>query len=57
MNLKKNQLINTFIVEEIKTTNKIENIHSTRHDIFSLINNVNSVNDKHIKSILQAYNL
>ena len=54
---KKKQLINTFIVEEIKTTNKIENIHSTRHDIFSLINNVNSVNDKHIKSILQAYNL
>ena len=54
---KQNELIKTFIVEEIKTTNKIENIHSTRHDIFSLMNNVESVNDKHIKSIIQAYNL
>ena len=54
---KQNELIKTFIVEEIKTTNKIENIHSTRHDIFSLMNNVENVKDKHIKSIIQAYSL
>ncbi len=54
---KQNLLIKTFIIEEIKTTNKIENIHSTRHDIFSLMNNVESVEDKHIKSIIQAYSL
>lgn len=54
---KKQTIINFFIIDEIKTTNSIENIYSTRHDIFSIMKDVKSVNDKHIKSLLQAYEL
>lgn len=53
---KKNKFIfETFVIDEIKTTNATENIFSTRRNIFGLMNNVASIKDKKVKSILQAY--
>lgn len=51
----KKQIIQSFLIDEIKSTNMIENINSTRHDIFSIINKVSSSNDKKIISISNAY--
>lgn len=51
----KKQIIQSFLIDEIDSTNRIENIHSTRHDIFQVINNVSSSNDKKIISISNAY--
>lgn len=45
----------TLMIEEIKTTNATENIYSTRKDIFGLFNDVKSIKDNKVKSILQAY--
>lgn len=45
------------LINEIKTTNATENIHSTRRDIFGLLKNVNSIKDKKARSILQAYKM
>lgn len=45
----------SLIIEEIRTTNTIENIYSTRKDIFGLFNDVKSIKDKKAKSIIQAY--
>ena len=33
----KNQIIQSYLIEEIESTNKIENICCTKHDIFSII--------------------
>ena len=53
----KRQVIQSFLIDEIESTNKIENINSTRHDIFYIINKVsNSCNNK-IKSIANSYKL
>lgn len=51
----KNQIIQSFLIDEIESTNKIENIFSTRHDIFSIISNVSVSNDKKIISISNLY--
>lgn len=51
----KKQIIQSFLIDEIESTNKIENIYSTRHDILSVINNVSSSKDKKIISIANAY--
>lgn len=39
-NFLKKQIIQSFIIDEIESTNKIENIFSTKHDIFKIINEV-----------------
>lgn len=54
-NFSKIQIIQSFLISEIESTNKIENINSTRHDIFSILNNLNSSNDKKIISISNVY--
>ena len=51
----KHQIVQSFLIEEIEATNKIENIYSTRHDIFKIINDVSSSKDKKIISIANAY--
>jgi len=54
----RNQIIQSFLLSEIDSTNKIENIYSTRHDIFSIMNHLK--NDNHnlkIHSIVNAYQL
>ena len=45
----KKQILQSFLIDEIESTNKIENIISTKHDIFSIINNVSTSNDEIIK--------
>ena len=40
------QIIQSFLLDEIQSSNSIENIYSTRHDIFYLINGGISINDK-----------
>lgn len=54
-NFAKNQIIQSFLIDEIESTNKIENIHSTRHDIFSIISKASLSKDKKIISISNAY--
>lgn len=52
----KSQILQSFLIDEIEATNKIENIQSTRHDIFYILNNDGIVNkDKEIKFISNAY--
>lgn len=51
----RNQLIQSFLIREIEATNRIENINSTRHDIFGLIQNQLNGKDKKIVSILNGY--
>lgn len=53
----KNQIVQSFLLDEIESTNKIENIYSTKHDIFSIINKVSRSNDKKIVSISNSYKL
>ncbi len=49
------QIIQSILIEEIETTNKIENINSTKHDIFKIINQVSNSKDKKIISISNAF--
>lgn len=51
------QILQSFLLDEIESTNKIENIHSTKHDIFSVIDNATSTKDKKIISITNTYKL
>jgi len=51
----KRQIIQSFLIDEIESTNEIENIHSTRHDILSVINNASQSRNKKIISISNAY--
>lgn len=51
----KKQIVQSFLLDEISSTNKIENIFSTKHDIYSIINNVSTSNNKKIISISNAY--
>ena len=54
-NFSKKQIIQSFIIDEIESTNKIENIFSTKHDIFKIINEVSMSKEKKIISIANAY--
>lgn len=54
-NFAKKQIVQSFLIDEIETTNKIENINSTRHDIFSIISKAASSKDKKIIFISNAY--
>ena len=49
------QLIQSFLIEEIESTNRIENIHSTKHDIFELIQSQMNSGDKKLRSIVNGY--
>lgn len=49
------QLLQSFLIDEIKATNEIEKINSTRHDIFYLLNNSEINNNQKIRSITNAY--
>ena len=51
----KKQIIQSFLINEIESTNQIENIYSTKHDIFKIINDASSSKDKKIISISNAY--
>lgn len=55
-NFAKGQILQSLLIDEIEATNKIENIQSTRHDIFYLLNHESIASkDKRIKSISNAY--
>lgn len=55
-NFAKGQILQSLLIDEIEATNKIENIQSTRHDIFYLLNHEGIVSkDKRIKFISNAY--
>lgn len=51
----KKQIIQSFMIDEIESTNKIENIFSTRHDIFKIINDISTSKEKKVISIANAY--
>lgn len=51
------QILQSFLLDEIESTNKIENIHSTKHDIFSVIDNAASTKDRKVISIANTYKL
>lgn len=51
----KRQIIQSFLLDEIQSTNRIENIQSTKHDIFKVIHGVSSSKDKKVVSIANAY--
>lgn len=52
------QIIQGYLIDEIQNTNEIENIHTTRHDIFSVMNHVKKrPSDHHINSVLNSYAL
>ena len=53
----KQQIIQMFLIDEIKSTNNIENIFSTRHDIYYLLNNLKETNDLKTRSITNAYKI
>lgn len=45
-NFSKKQIIQSFIIDEIESTNKIENIFSTKHDILKIINEASMSKEK-----------
>ncbi len=51
----KRQIVQSFLISEIESTNKIENVYSTRHDIFSVISNASLSKDKKIITIANTY--
>lgn len=51
------QIIQSLFIDEIEATNKIENINSTRHDIYCLMNSLKDIKDMKIVSILNSYKL
>lgn len=53
----KKQLIQSMLINEIQSTNSIENVFSTKHDIFYLINNGMKGENRKIISIANAYSI
>lgn len=53
----KGQIIQDLLIDEIQSTNSIENIKSTRHDVFYLINHLSKSQDKKIVFITNGYSL
>lgn len=52
------QIIQSYLIDEIQNTNEIENIHTTKHDIFSVMNHVKKrPSDHHINSVLNGYSM
>ncbi|NLM07126.1 MAG: Fic family protein [Tissierellia bacterium] len=56
-NFARKQIIQSYFIEEVESTNEIENIYSTKHDIFAVMNRVQGIKDKKIISIVNSYNL
>ncbi len=53
----RNQIIQSFLIDEIEATNKIEKSNSNMHNILSIIDNISTSKDKKIISIANAYKL
>ena len=51
------QLVQSFLIREVESTNGIENIHSTRHDIFKLIQSKKNNGEKKLVSIVNGYKI
>ena len=51
----KKQLIKSFLINDILSTNAIEEIHSTSRDVFSILETVQNSNDKELLFITKAY--
>lgn len=51
------QLIIQFLINEIQSTNNIENIYSTRHDIYYVLNNIAEKREKKLTAIVNAYKI
>lgn len=55
-NFARKQILQSFLTSEIEKNNSIENIYSTKHDIFAVINKASKSNDKKIISLSNSYN-
>lgn len=53
----KKQIIQSFLIDEIQSTNKIENVFSTKHDVLKAINDLTTSKNVKIISIANAYKL
>ena len=51
------QIIQSYLIDEILSTNQIESIISTKHDIFYLINDGLNIKDKKTQSITKTYSI
>lgn len=52
------QIVQSLLIEEIESTNEIEGVHSTRHDIFSLLHNEKAnASSKKIVAMVNSYSL
>ncbi len=51
----KKQLIKSFLINDILSTNAIEEIHSTSHDVFSILETAKNSTDKELLFITKAY--
>lgn len=49
------QILQSFLIEDVFSNNKIENIHSTKHDIFYLLNQGANTKDKYTAAITTTY--
>ena len=54
-NFSKKQIIQSFLIDEIQSTNKIENLFSTKHDVLKAINGLTTSKNAKIVSIANAY--
>lgn len=52
----KEMIKQSFIVDEIQSTNNTENIYSTKNDIFGITSNKQKIKNKKIVSIVNSYN-
>ena len=53
--LGKDQLIKSFLIHDILSTNAIEDIHSTSRDVFAILETANKSKDKELFFIVKAY--
>lgn len=49
------QILQSFLIEDVFSNNKIENIHSTKHDIFYLLNHGANTKDEYTAAITTTY--
>ncbi|MCQ2742918.1 MAG: Fic family protein, partial [Bacilli bacterium] len=50
-----NQILQSYLIDEIAATNAVEGIKSTRHDIFYVIGTGLKAKDAHVHSIVRSY--
>ena len=51
------EIVQSLLIDEIEATNRIENINSTKHDIYCVMNSLKNITDMKITSILNSYRL